>query len=141
MLERFIRANPFWGINCQHLVDKIFGFRGYGVPLRRGILEKNWHIIVWIKTNNNSKWLFYSYFWPFSRQLYVCLSQNWSSDGHFDVLCVSISSLDQKLQHIISQKHFFHAWKCIISGLVCQSEFWLLLSKSALIQGISLQSG
>ena len=42
--------------------------------------------IVWIKTNNNSKWLFYHYFWPFSCQLYVYLSQNWSSDGHFDKL-------------------------------------------------------
>ena len=30
----------------------------------------------------------------------------------------------------ISKKHFFHAWKCIISGLFCQSEFWDLLRKS-----------
>ena len=28
---------------------------------------------------------------------------------------------------------FFHAWKCIISGLVCRSEVWHLLRKSALI--------
>ena len=28
---------------------------------------------------------------------------------------------------------FFHVWKCIISGLVCQSEFWHLLRKPALI--------
>ena len=33
--------------------------------------------IVWIKKNNNDKWLFHGYFWPFFRQLYDYLSQNW----------------------------------------------------------------
>ena len=28
---------------------------------------------------------------------------------------------------------FYHAWKCIISWLICQSEFWHLLRKPALI--------
>ena len=32
------------------------------------------------------KWWFYHYFWPVFCQLHVCLSQNWSSDGHFEVL-------------------------------------------------------
>ena len=34
---------------------------------------------------------------------------------------------------ILVKRYFFHAWKCIISGLVCRSEFWQLLRKSALI--------
>ena len=29
--------------------------------------------------------------------------------------------------------YFFHSWKCIISGLVCRSQFWHCLRKSALI--------
>ena len=49
-------------------------------------LQRSMIPIVWIKTNNNAKWLFYGYFWPFFRQLYVYLSQNWDSEGHFDVL-------------------------------------------------------
>jgi hypothetical protein len=28
---------------------------------------------------------------------------------------------------------FFHSWKCLISGLVCWSQFWHCLMKSALI--------
>ena len=42
--------------------------------------------IVWVKMNNTGKWLFYNHFWPFFCQLYGYLSQNWGSDGHFDVL-------------------------------------------------------
>ena len=53
--------------------------------------------IVWIKTNNNNKWLFYDYFWPFFCQLYTHLSQNWGSDGHFDVLNRSKIWLVQRL--------------------------------------------
>ena len=37
------------------------------------------------------KWPFYDNFWPFFHQLYVHLSQNWGSDGHFDVLTQSKS--------------------------------------------------
>jgi hypothetical protein len=40
----------------------------------------------------------------------VCLNHNW------------IKSND-----IVLAKNFFYAWKCIISGLVCWSEFWHLL--------------
>jgi hypothetical protein len=32
------------------------------------------------------KWPFYYHIWPFFCQLYVYLSQNWDSDGHFEVL-------------------------------------------------------
>ena len=32
------------------------------------------------------KWPFYYHIWPFFCQLYVFLSQNWVSDGHFEVL-------------------------------------------------------
>ena len=61
--------------------------------------KKNKPIIVWIKTNNNAKWLFYGYFWPFFRQLYVYLSQNWDSEGHFDVLNRSKIWLVLRLWH------------------------------------------
>ena len=35
------------------------------------------------------------------KKKYLSLSENWDSDGHFEVLSVSKSSLDQKLQHKI----------------------------------------
>ena len=61
------------------------------------IRAQNMWCIVWIKTNNNNKWLFYDYFWPFFCQLYTHLSQNWGSDGHFDVLNRSKIWLVQRL--------------------------------------------
>ena len=74
--------------------------------------------IVWIKTNNNNKWLFYDCFWPFFCQLYIHLSQNWGSDGHFDALNRSKIWLVQRLWHKMQifpfsffcnfvQKHWF----------------------------------
>ena len=37
------------------------------------------------------KWLFYDHFWPFLVRLHQNLSQNWGSDGLFEVLGVSVS--------------------------------------------------
>ena len=34
---------------------------------------------------------------------------------------------------ILVKISFFHAWKCIISGLVCRSEFWHLRRNPALV--------
>ena len=45
--------------------------------------------------NNTDKWLFYDHFWPFFCQLLGNLSQNWGSDGHFEVLYGSTSWLVQ----------------------------------------------
>ena len=45
------------------------------------------------------KWPFYELFWPFFCNMYVHLSQNWGSDGHFEVLNRSYLSLVQKLLH------------------------------------------
>ena len=45
------------------------------------------------------KWPFYDHFWPFFCQLYGYLSQNWGSDGHFEVLKKSKSQLVQNLWH------------------------------------------
>ena len=46
------------------------------------------------------KWPFYDHFWPFFRLLYVVhFSQNWGSDGHFEVLNGSKFWLVQKLWH------------------------------------------
>ena len=42
-------------------------------------------------------WPLYDHFWPFICHLYVHLSQNWGSDGHFEVLNRSKSWLVQKL--------------------------------------------
>ena len=47
----------------------------------------------------------------------VCLNLNWIKS--YDIILV--------------KRFFFHAWKCIISGLFCRSEFWHLLMKLALI--------
>ena len=43
------------------------------------------------------KWPFLDHIWPFFGHLHVCLSQNWDSDGPFEVLNESKSSLVPKL--------------------------------------------
>jgi hypothetical protein len=78
-------------------------------------------------------WPFFEYFWSYFanyRKVFYktevqavilrclfCLNFNW------------IKSCNIMLVKIF----FFHAWKCIISGLVCWSEFWHLRRKPALM--------
>ena len=45
------------------------------------------------------KWPFYDLFWPSFCNMYVNLSQNWGSDGHFEVLNRSYFRLVQTLWH------------------------------------------
>ena len=55
-------------------------FKSYGLRLRPKASSANfWKI-------ETDKWPFYDHIWPFFCQLYVYLSQNWGSDGHFEVL-------------------------------------------------------
>ena len=49
------------------------------------------------ETKENDKWLFYDHFRPFFGQLHDYISQNWGSDGHFEVLNRSKPWLIQKL--------------------------------------------
>ena len=66
--------------------------------------------ILWFEMKLTHKWPFYDYFWAFFCHLYVHLSQNWASDGHFEVLHGSKSQLVQKLwrkMHIFSFSFFF----------------------------------
>ena len=79
--------------------------------------KKNWKITT-------HKWLFYDHFWPFFANFItnfhkfevpivilrciVCLNLNWIKSNN--TISVEI--------------YFFQAGKCIISGLVYQSEFW-----------------
>ena len=42
--------------------------------------------IVWSEMKDTDKWQCYEHFRPFFCHMYVHLSQNWGSDGHFEVL-------------------------------------------------------
>ena len=50
------------------------------------------------KRDNLWVWLFYSHFWGIFCQPYRYLSQTFGADGHFEVLNMSKSQLDQKLK-------------------------------------------
>ena len=105
----------FFSLNWPELKNTAFHIRSFGIfQLLRSSEFCRWELnfennsdyyyfrktaIVWIKTNNNDKWLFYCYFWPFFRQLYVYLSQNWDSEGHFDVPNRSKNWLVLRLSH------------------------------------------
>ena len=49
------------------------------------------------ETKENDKWPFYGHFRPFFGQLCYYISQNWGSDGHFEVLNRSKPWLIEKL--------------------------------------------
>ena len=69
----FWYAQPVWiSIGSKAMVQKV----AWG------------HAQPWLthKKIATDKWPFYDNFWPFFHQLYVHLSQNWGSDGHFEVL-------------------------------------------------------
>ena len=50
------------------------------------------------KSHNSMSWPFYGHFWSFFGKLHEDLSQNLVTGGHFEVLNLSKSQLDQKLQ-------------------------------------------
>ena len=79
------------------------------------------------------KWPFYDHFWPFFGN-YIKIFHK-AEIQTVILRCFEGQNFNWiKSYNIISIKTiFFHAWKCIISGLVCRSEFWHLLRKSALI--------
>ena len=82
VLRRYNRSTFFW-------------FRHYGLRCR-------WRPCTCLANSQKlaaDKWPFYDHIWPFFCQLYVYLSQNWGSDGNFEVLNESKLSLVQKLWH------------------------------------------
>ena len=58
-------------------------------------------LLIEIKTDRKwmslYKWPLYNLFWPFFHHMHVHLSQNWGSDGHFEVLNKSYLWLGQIL--------------------------------------------
>ena len=55
----------------------------------------------WSETNVTLKWLLYNRFWPLFCHIYVHLSQNWGSEGQFEMPNRSKSQFVQKLWHKI----------------------------------------
>ena len=56
-------------------------------PKNKTVIVQKFYIfmflfILWFNSNDN----YLNHFWPYFRQLYVGLSQNWGSDSHFEVL-------------------------------------------------------
>ena len=82
---RDARAQRFAKSRLEGAIEEFWGFEPtlfINLELRKCTSK----FIVWVKMNNNDKWLFYDHFWPFFCQLYIHLSLNWGSDSHFDVL-------------------------------------------------------
>ena len=55
--------------------------------------------IVWSEMKHTDKWQCYDHFRPFFCHMYILLSQNWVSDGHFEVLNWSKLWLVRKVWH------------------------------------------
>ena len=87
----------FFG-NIQNGLDVIHLKRKQRCLSQNYLLKKNCIKTV-SKWMSLYKWPLYDLFWPFFRHMYVHLSQNWGSDGHFEVLNRSYLWLVQKLWH------------------------------------------
>jgi hypothetical protein len=57
-------------------------------------------------------------------------SRSWRSKYH---LQTTLSEINNYYREIFVKINFFHAWKCIISGVKYQSKFWHLRRKSAVV--------
>ena len=54
------------------------------------------------------KWPFFDHFWSFFCLLHENLEQTWGPDGHFEVLSMLKSKLDQELRHNMGK--IFFSW-------------------------------
>ena len=101
-----INCNPMWkayfrlgNTYCLSIESPIYNFSGRNVKTVS-------------KRMSLHKWPLYDLFWPFFSHMYLYLSQNWGSDGHFEVLNRSYLSLVQKLWHKTQIFPFFFLWFC-----------------------------
>ena len=83
------------------------------------VKNSNAHVIVLCAKNLTQLWFwpFYDHLWSFFHKLHFYPSQNWGSDGHFEVLNKSESWLDQKLWH---KSQFF--WQ--LCPLILKEKTW-----------------
>ena len=75
--------------------------------------------LLWLEMKLTHKWQFYDHFWPFFGHMYDNLSQNWGSDGHFDVLNWSKFWLVQTLWHKTQIRVFVQNCKKPGNGNFC----------------------
>ena len=80
------------------------------------------------ETKENDKWLFYDHFRPFFGQLHDYISQNWGSDGHFEVLNRSKPWLIQKLWLKIQIFPFLFFSDIVEKMHFCFLGFWVLFA-------------
>ena len=76
---------------CFNLLFLVFSFVFYRDNIKTDFNQMNDNLYK--KSIQNAlqkiatdKWPFYYHVWPFFCHLYVCPSQNWGSDSHFEVL-------------------------------------------------------
>ena len=55
------------------------------------------------------------------------------SKYHVEIVQTTFSENNKYYKTMFLKLDFFHAWKCIISWLICRSGFWNILGKPALI--------
>ena len=55
------------------------------------------------------------------------------SKYHLETIQTTFSEINNYYEEIFVKINFFHAWKCIISGVKYRSMFWHLIRKSALL--------
>ena len=79
------------------------------------------------------KWPFYNHFWSFFGNYINIFCKTEIQMVILRCLVCKNYDLIKSRGIILIKSFFFHAWKCIISGLVCRSEFWHLRMKSLLV--------
>ena len=90
------------------------------------------HILSHFKRDNLWVWPFYDHFWSFSCHLHKYILQSFGTDGHFEVLNVSKSQLDQKLRH---KTQFFSIPVCCNFVKKTTENLWLINGHLGTISG------
>ena len=122
----------FMTISCHFFTNYINNFRKTE-DLRVILVCPIYKNINWIKFCKKKKIKFTTHLRPFLAIFQPTTKKSFTKlkfrRSFWGALCIYIL-IESK---VIAKKHFFHAWKCIISGLFCQSEFWDLLRKTCLM--------
>jgi hypothetical protein len=129
---QFFASFPWKLVNIYRIarigqnIDDYPGFQQIpGMPI---LLQ---HSVYLLKTV--SKWMslykrpLYDLFWPYFCHMYVYLSQNWGSDGHFEVLNMSYLWLVQKLGHKTQIFPFLFLWDFVQKQMFASSAFFAFL--------------
>ena len=126
------KIENLWLINCHFTTIFGYFFASYMKIFHKTEVQTNILRCI-VCLNPNWKKSYDMIFFFNLKAFNKLLRRNYDNcSEYYKIIRKMIEKLGFKLILILVKKKI-HAWKCIISGQVCRSDFWHLLWKSALI--------